>query len=1376
MKIPRLVPFFFLAFVVSESGVFAKETPAIPDSLSPWVDWVLHNYEEQTACVPHYNDPKKLQCNWPTELSLSLNDEGGSFEQKWHIYHESYLRLPGQDRHWPGDVTVDEKAMTVVKKNGKPQITLEPGGHTVSGHFAWRKLPEYLQLPPESGLVTLSVNNKSIPFPNIDDAGRLWLKKSFVEEKIENRLKIEAFRLIDDRIPPRIVYYFTLDVSGSAREIMLGPILSPDTLIPVSLISTLPAKLEQDGTLRAQVRPGRHNFELTLRHVGPLHSLTFDLPDDGFWPDQELWLFHARSNLRIVEIEGVTAIDPLQTSVPPKWQKLPAYRMLSGDTMKFEEIKRGDPQPAPDQLTIVRDLWLRFDGSGYTVRDSISGKKNTSWRLESSPALKLGRVSVDGKTQFITQKEGSDKAGIELREGLVNLKAESTYDGDMLTLPMGWDHDFVQAQGQLHLPPGWRLLHASGIENTPRTWLKRWNLLDFFMVLVFTIAVLKLYSAPMAAIAFVTLVLTFHERGAPHFVWFVLLVGFSLLKVLPDNRFKKLIRTVQAITALLLIVIAIPYSIQALRVGIYPQLAKHWQSITDSSYQERQQAKPPATATEQVLMEQSVAKSAAGIVSDEADWTSSPLKSKVRGQRQYYRTQQIMQYDPKQINQTGPGLPQWQWNTLPYSWSGPVAGDQEISLFLIGPKTNLVLSFLRVFLVIVLALGLFHVRYHPGKGFQFPDVKTLVLALLFVVFLLPVQPCEAGSFPSNEMLDALRERLLEPDECFPSCADISKAEIRILPEELRLRMQVASGVKTAVPIPGTAKHWLPQAVSVDGKKAEGLFRFDENLWLFLSPGNHVVECTGRIRKQNTLQLPFPLDPHQVSIDAKGWIVEGVRDDGTIDSQIQFKRIVEEESRQAEILETGVLPPFVLVERTLLLGLVWKVDTKIQRISPTGSAIVLNLPLLSGESITTENIRAKDGFAQVSLSAQQTELRWESFLDPVESLELKHAETDDWTEIWKVDVSQLYHLEPSGIPVILHKTGNRWYPTWHPWPGERVTLAITRPPGIEGQTLTIEKSHLELKPGQRSSNAKLVLSINSSQGGQHVIELPPHAELQEVKIGNAIQPIRQDGYKVPLPIRPGSQTVELSWREARGINARYKTSKVDLGTASVNASVDLHLPHNRWPLVLGGEQLVGPAVLFWSIVIVIVLAALGLARTGLTPLNFHHWFLLGIGMSMSTLPACVLVVGWLIALDYRKKAAHLEKETFNLLQIGLAILTVLALGALVAAISQGLLGHPDMNIAGNGSSRNLLRWYHDISDNTLPQAWVFSVPMFSYRLAMLAWALWISFGLIRILRWGWANYTTPTIWYHLPKKQRRWGRSQPEMNRQESQEENSENGS
>jgi len=111
----------------------------------------------------------------------------------------------------------------------------------------------------------------------------------------------------------------------------------------------------------------------------------------------------------------------------------------------------------------------------------------------------------------------------------------------------------------------------------------------------------------------------------------------------------------------------------------------------------------------------------------------------------------------------------------------------------------------------------------------------------------------------------------------------------------------------------------------------------------------------------------------------------------------------------------------------------------------------------------------------------------------------------------------------------------------------------------------------------------------------------------------------------------------------------------------------------------------------------------------------------------------------------------KKKRFNLIQVGLAALTFVAAGSLLSAVSQGLLGHPDMNIMGNGSSVSLLRWYHDISVSTLPVAWVISIPMLCYRLAMLAWALWISFGLIGVVKWAWQVYTSPILWYDLPRK-------------------------
>ena len=40
------------------------------------------------------------------------------------------------------------------------------------------------------------------------------------------------------------------------------------------------------------------------------------------------------------------------------------------------------------------------------------------------------------------------------------------------------------------------------------------------------------------------------------------------------------------------------------------------------------------------------------------------------------------------------------------------------------------------------------------------------------------------------------------------------------------------------------------------------------------------------------------------------------------------------------------------------------------------------------------------------------------------------------------------------------------PVFRPWPGDKVTIAVSRPSGTNGQTLTIDASRLELRPGTR----------------------------------------------------------------------------------------------------------------------------------------------------------------------------------------------------------------------------------------------------------------------------------------------------------------------
>ncbi|MEA2084328.1 MAG: hypothetical protein U9O82_08830 [Thermodesulfobacteriota bacterium] len=1366
-----LLTVYFFIFVVSPAQTAPLQPDKVPEPLKPWTDWVLHDHEEELNCSAMYNNGNSFRCDWPTEIKLTLDNRSGGFEQTWLIQNEKWVFLPGNEKNWPENVFVNGKGAAVVSRNGMPAIFLQKGEYAINGRFTWTRLPEFLQIPAHTALVSLNLNNQDILFPRLDESGRLWLQTiRQKQEKIEDRLNLKVFRHISDSIPARITVRVEMDVSGSAREIYLGKPLSPDEYIPVSLYSGLPARLESNGRIRVQVRPGRWVLTLTARRVGLMQDLLFEDPGEP-WAEEEIWVFEAHNNLRIVEIKGGTPIDPQQTTLPDNWRNFPAFVVQPGDTLRFKEIKRGDPTPAQDQLSINRNIWLRFDGKGYTVQDTITGTKNTGWRLEMKPPVKLGRVAVDGQEQFITKRKGSNRAGVELRRGNINLTADSEITGDISGFTAtGWAHDFQKVSARLHLPPGWRLINAKGVDNIRSTWLKRWTLLDLFLVLIITLAIAKLWNRPLAGIALITLAITYHEPNAPRFVWLHLLAGVTLLRILPVGKLKTAAKLYLGATILILALVILPFMVNQARLAIYPQLEKPWQSMQWSARDSQHTFRSSVQPAQVMEMEADSAR----MVRDKKESLGSLVSKRrykgygLESRPESYKKIQPAQYDPNMINQTGPGLPTWKWHSINMDWSGPVEQDQEIRLLLFGPRLNMILSFARVVLLGLLVLGMLEIRYTRGKGLSASRLGSIMSIVLLFALGCTFSIAEASEIPSTEMFDQLRSRLLEKSDCFPHCADSSKLVIKINREEITMTMDIVGCLDVAVPLPGTAKQWLPNMIKLDGKQVSGLFRTkDGKYWLLVSKGSHRIDMSGRLPNRNTVQLPLPLKPHRVEVHAKGWNVEGVHENGQADNQLQLKRITRKEEKTADrILEPGVLPPFVKIERTLLLGLKWQVQTIITRLSPTGSAIMLEVPLLSGESVTTEGIRVENNRALINIDSHIPQVTWQSSLDRTIDLSLEHAQTNEWTEIWKVNVSPIWHMEYEGIPVIHHQEGNQWFPVWQPWPGEKVTLHITRPEGVEGRSITIDRTHVEIRPGQRATDTKLEMFLRSSQGGRHALTLPPGAELLNVFINNQSQPISQDGRSVTLPIVPGKQKIEMLWRESSGILNNYRTSLIDLGIENVNTFIDIHMPRDRWTLFTGGPQL-GPAVLFWSIIIIIVLVSLGLGRLDLTPLRFHHWLLLGIGMSQAEAWSVLVVAGWLLALGWRKKVnPDMDKRKFDLLQVALGLLTVAAILTLIYAISNGLLGHPDMQIKGNGSNSWLLRWYQDHSGPALPHAWVISIPMFYYRMAMLAWALWISFWLLRILRWGWECFTTHAIWHTIPRKPKKSRKLPPELKKDE----------
>ncbi len=1399
---PRFILAALLLGLVPSAASAAPLSPAeVPEPLKAWVPWVLHDLPG-AACPYVHASTQERRCSWPSRLELALDDLRGEFVQDWLVHETAWVPLPGDDKRWPQEVKVGELPAVVQIKDGRPGLELTPGTYRVSGVFLWDSLPEKLQVPAETGLLALKIRGEAVVFPQRDNAGVLWLQKRAEEGTEENLLEVVVHRRIADTMPLTITTQVEVQASGKNREVLLGKALLAN-FVPMAVRSELPARLEADGRLRVQVRPGRWVIEIDARHPGAVPQLKLET-SEGPWASEEIWAFAAEPSLRRVELSGVTAVDPQQTLLPEAWKRLPAYRVRPGEAMLLAEIHRGQIERGPDQLALERTWWLDFDGRGFSVRDWLRGDVYNTRRIEVHEPAQLGYVAAQGNPQFITALTPEGQPGVELRSNTLDLRTDMRVPAGGLKMTLSavdWDQDFAQVSGRLHLPPGWRLLHASGVDDVDDTWLQRWTLLDIFLVMVIAVAIGRLFGWAWGTLAVVTLALVFPEWMAPRSAWIFVLVGEALLRVLPAGRARSLVAVYRVSAMIVLAGVVVAFTVQQIRGGLYPALevrndhdsfgfgvlgalgdrsapASEMAPVeTDYRQMEEknlevyaQDAEAPMGGMDGMGGKYDEAemgdamKTPQGASDGDLDGldqvqSKSGSLGKDRGpsrQSLMRKQQKLREYDANTVVQTGSGVPAWSWRSVALRWNGPVTRDQQVQLYLLPPQLNLALAFIRVLFLLTLALAVFGVLGRRRKTVAGATRVGTVGALLLVLGASLGAPATASAaeLPGTELLDQLRARLTEAPKCLPSCVTSSRMRIEATEKGLRLVQELHVSAPVGVPLPGTAEQWLPSSVLVDGlPPVGGLVRAsDGTLALELQPGRHELVLEGPLPARETVQLALPLKPHRVEAKASGWTVDGIHEDGLADDNLQLTRLSPQDATAAPAeLEVGTLPPFVRLERSLQLGLQWELTTRVIRMSPRGAAVVLGVPLLPGESVTSAEQRVEGGKVLVNMAPEQEEHAWTSVLPITEQVVLSATEGEPWTEQWQVEVGPVWHVEHTGLPTV--RQGEAGLREWRPWPGEQVILTVTRPQGVPGQTLTIDSVALTLQPGLRAVDAQLSLSLRSSRGGHHAVQIPVDALLQEVTINGARQTIGQEGRQVRLPIEPGSQTIELRWREPHELWQRYAAPVIDLGAPAVNATVNIEFPQSRWILLLGGPRL-GPAVLFWSFVLMLLIVAAVLSRLRWTPLRGHQWFLLGIGLSPIPVPAAMIVVGWFLALAWRRDHTAVSPFWFDLRQLILVGWTITACVTLTGAIHHGLLGQPDMQIEGNGSYASHLVWYQDRIENVeglgglLPRPWVLSVSMWWYRGLMLAWSLWLAWSLIRWLPWAWNSFSAGGLWRQL----------------------------
>ncbi|HUN93799.1 MAG TPA: hypothetical protein VMU33_17255 [Burkholderiaceae bacterium] len=1335
------------------------------------------------------------------------DSSGGHFEIDATAYRDAaVLALPGQQGAWPVDVRVDGAAAPVVAHGDVPQLLLARGHHHVSGELRWIRMPAQLRVPENYARLDVTLDGRPV---RPDASGALWLARPSQASVEQDAVSTRVFRRFADEIPSTVETAVELTVAGRPREIVVPGALLPG-FTALRLQGSWPMRIDGD-LLRVQAVAGRNWVRVTARQALPLSKPTLPAGAAG----DEVWSFAAVEQNRRVDVRGPVAVDPKQADVPDDWQSLPAWRVKPGQGLEITERHRGEPAQAQGRLALTRILWLDEDGRGMSFRDHLDGEfaappapegHEGAWRLEMPAPYRLGRAAINGQDQVLTHLPAQDGAGLEIRSVQVGIDADGRVESGVTSLPVaGWSTGLQSARATLNLPPAWRLLHASGVTHAEGSWTSAWTLWDLFLALLICATAGRVLGAKAAAVVGTALALSWTAPGAPGWWWLVPLVAAAVARATSSNPASWFARAAvlarrAGIAILALWIVAFSYG--QVRDALHPVLEEQGGALQameageapdEEKKADRSLPSPPAAPATAARMAAPRAKSADGRSSVNAPPPAGGFgaEREAASSAQFYEA-----VDPAAKVQTGAGVPTWRWRSYALQWAGPVTAQQSMRLWLVPPW---LVRVGHVATVALLLLALWFVAGRPGRPpatFTRSAAATaagVVAAILVGASLASASPdaaardaappgraaprpapapavpapdsalepaaadgSAAASSSGLQLLHQLRERLLAPPPCAPNCAAVQQLLLEARGDRVEMTVVVNAQADVVAPVPGGAA-WRGSVIEIDGRPAEAVQLARGRVGVHLAAGVHRVARRLAVDGIHEVAIDAPGVQGLIESHLDGWRLSGLRDDGGVGGTLNLVRVAPTRASDASggaTVDAGV-EPYAHVARTLSFGAQgqkWQVVTDVARADSGSRPQEVRVALLEGESVTTPSITVADGEAVLTLPPGGRG-HFVSDLAPKSPVRLKAAPWPGQSETWTVRASPSWDVQSAGLPPVQRVGGGAWNPQWRPWPGESLQLLVTRPEGVEGRTLTIDRVQLHAMPGSGATDVQADIALRASLGSVFRLELPQGAIPVSVQKDGVALPVYLEGRSLPVQVEPGAHRLQVAWREARGEELIYHAPRLDLGGPAVNAAIRLTLGRDRWLLLALGPT-IGPVVLFWSLLIVLVAVALVAARLVPSPLSASTWVVLALGAGQSGLEPAAMVLVFLAATSARQRfGARLAGWRFNLAQVAYAVLCIVAVSVLFESVHNGLLGRPSMLVTGNGSTDDDLHWYLDRVEGATPDAVAVSVPIWCWRVLMLLWSVWLALRVVDLAKWSWQAFSDGRRWDATPRAPR-----------------------
>ena len=1349
----------------------------IPEALQDWVGWV----REPDPC-PRVSGPQQEEiCAWPYQLLLEqIADRAPlQFRQQWDVFRPGWIPLPGDSSSWPVAVQVNDTAAVVISRHGKPFIHADKGELVIKGELAGTFGQHAFAVSPQTALVKF-IRTGAEHQVFLDAKSMLRFQPGGYAGVVRPRqekdfLSLKVFRRLTDNVPTDTATVLRLTVSGKPREVSFGKVTLPGA-IPVAVSSKLNASINEKGELTAVVKPGI--WEITFSSYFPADSKIWQRGKAGgdFWPANEYWFFKRMPALYATEVKGSPPVDPKSVDAPRSWSNLPGYLVGPGGKLEVKRLSRGTLATGETRARIDRDAWISFSGEQLFIKDHVVGEaKPYSSLVVAQPDFLPKAIYLNEQPQvLVNTPEG---IGVSLRNRRLNAKVLGVMaDSHQFEMPGNYFSE-LKAESQtarLHLPPGWRLLAIDGgIKGA--TWMSRWSLYLVFLLVIISISFARVIGPGWGLFAALTLGITFHEPETPALLWLLLL---GLTAVLRDGvgnypKLKALLQKGRTVVLLMIAVMVLGYTITHVRDAIHPQLNWSANQQDDGDYaSDVTMATEAMPAPERVLREQ--LSSGAGMALSK-NYSSAPRLVRDKAETKEFKQE-------NEIRSTV-GIPQWQGRVYFLQWdNSELQRAKPFKMVLLTPVLNLIFGFVSSAMLVILLMVAAGVNFrHVLERIRTRKGRAVVApALILLVGIAGFSPgnLEAADFPSEELLQQLAKEVNQVPACLPDCVSLDKLHVTLSPEgKLSMRFLVDVIDSVAAPlleVSGGGVEFRAFALRENGMKNLPLLHSGKNLLLKLEKGVHEVVLYANASAPE-IQLGIPLSVRQYSESVTGWQPSHVRGRDAWQS-LSFRLKSSTAEPAGEVLPKGLpqsrVPAFFDVSRELKLSDGMYIDTTIRRLSPVGMVETAVIPAWPKELILqgSEQVSRQGDVINVVFRASDTSLKFRSSLQYSDD-ELKGYQGGVLRKIvlppasaaqrtrWNLDYASQWEIAVEGLPVIYQQTrSGANTKSIRPWPGESATLLISRVEPIPGDTVAVQKLELVIAPhevrhGGIGGTLEINADIETTQAQTLQLNVSDAVINQVMINGQRINNEASDSVRVPLDV--GRARVQIAGELKSGLTGVYHEPKVSLKTPAgdkvdiYNATTEVTMPENRWVYRADGRG-VGPDFLFWSILPPLLLVALALHFLKLGQINGISWLLVMIGFTQANsfglyigIGMSALFIGWLYLLKLRENMRPFDMSAFrfNSFQIILLLVTIASLLSMADGLFNGLLGHPKMQVAGNGSDAYFLRWFND---HGMPQASVMSLPLLYYRIVILVWAIWLSFIVLRWVKYGWKAFSSETL--------------------------------